>query len=54
MNGQLFLPFVTDAAFKDAGKRVLENILTQFEELSEENLEQLVKTSVEFLGDRSR
>ena len=50
MNGQLFLPFVTDAAFKDAGKRVLENILTQFEELSEDNLEQLVKTSVEFLG----
>ena len=51
-NEQLFLPFITDVAFRDAGKRVLENILTQFEDLSEENLEELVRTNVKFLGDK--
>lgn len=52
MNGQRLFPFITDVAFRDAGKRVLENILTQFEDLSEENLEKLVRTNVEFLGDQ--
>ena len=48
MNGQLFL---TDVAFRDAGKQVLENILTQFEDLAEGDLDQLVRTSVDFLGN---
>ena len=39
MNNQLFFPFIADAAFKDASKRVLENILTQFDDLSEGDLE---------------
>ncbi len=51
MNGQGLFPFITDVAFRDAEKRVLENILTQFEELSESDLEKLVHTNVEFLGD---
>ena len=51
MNDQLFFPFIADAAFKDASKRVLENILTQFDDLSEEDLEKLVSTNIEFLGN---
>ncbi len=51
MNNQLFLPFIVDAAFKDASKRVLENILTQFDDLSEGDLEKKVRTNVEFLGN---
>ena len=37
--------------FKDASKRVLENILTQFDDLSEGDLEKLVSTNIEFLGN---
>ena len=51
MNDQLFFPFIADAAFKDASKRVLENILTQFDDLSEGDLEKLVSTNIEFLGN---
>ena len=51
MNDQLFFPFIVDAAFKDASKRVLENILTQFDDLSEGDLEKLVSTNIEFLGN---
>ncbi len=51
MNEQLSHPFINDAAFRDAEKRVLGNILTQFEELSNDELEELVKTNVEFLGN---
>lgn len=51
MNGQLFFQFFRDAAFRDAGKRVLENILTQFEDLSEGDFDKLVNTSVDFLGN---
>lgn len=51
MNGQLFFQFFRDAAFGDAGKRVLENILTQFEDLSEGDFDKLVNTSVDFLGN---
>lgn len=53
MNGQLFFQFFRDAAFRDAGKRVLENILTQFEDLSEGDFDKLVNTSVDFLGNDS-
>jgi vacuolar-type H+-ATPase subunit I/STV1 len=57
MNDQLFFPFIVDAAFKDASKRVLENILTQFDDLSEGELEwdlvevkkELVKLQVPFM-----
>lgn len=51
MNNQLFFSFIADAAFKDASKRVLENILTQFDDLSEGDLEKLVSTNIEFLGN---
>lgn len=51
MSEQLFFNFITDAAFRDAGKRVLENILTQFEDLSKGDLGELVNTNVKFLGD---
>ena len=51
MNEQLSQPFINDAAFRDAEKRVLGNILTQFEELSDDELDELVKTNVEFLGN---
>ena len=51
MNDQLFFPFIVDAAFTDASKRVLENILTQFDDLSEGDLEKLVSTNIEFLGN---
>ena len=51
MSGQHLFPFITDVAFIEAEKRVLENIVTQFEDLSEENLEKLVRTNVDFLGD---
>ena len=51
MNDQLFFSFIADAAFKDASKRVLENILTQFDDLSEGDLEKLVSTNIEFLGN---
>lgn len=51
MNEQLSHPFINDAAFRDAEKRVLGNILTQFEELSDDGLEELVKTNVDFLGN---
>ena len=52
MNEQLSHPFISDAAFRDAEKRVLENILIQFDDLSEGDLEKLVSTSVEFLADQ--
>jgi hypothetical protein len=51
MNEQLSHPFINDAAFRDAEKRVLGNILTQFEEWSDDELEELVKTNVDFLGN---
>lgn len=51
MNGQLYFQFYKDAAFRDAAGRVLENILTQFEELSEGDLEKRLNTNVEFLVD---
>ncbi len=49
MNGQLHFQFYKDAAFRDAAGRVLENVLTQFEELSESDLEKRLNTNVEFL-----
>ncbi len=49
MNNQLHFQFYKDAAFRDAAGRVLENILTQFEELSEGDLEKRLDTNVEFL-----
>jgi hypothetical protein len=49
MAQQLFLPFIKDIAFRDAAGRVLENVLTQFEDLSEDKLENLLNTNVEFL-----
>ena len=49
MNGQLYFQFYKDAAFRDAAGRVLENVLTQFEELSEGDLEKRLNTNVEFL-----
>ena len=51
MNEQLSHPFISDAAFRDAEKRVLGSILTQFEELSDDDLEELVKTNVDFFGN---
>ncbi len=38
-----------NAAFRDAAGRVLENVLTQFEELSKDDLEKLLNTNVKFL-----
>ena len=49
MNDQLHFQFYKDAAFRNAAERVLENILTQFEELSEGELEKRLDTNVEFL-----
>ncbi len=50
MNEQLFFEFYKkDAAFRDAAGRVLENILTQFEELSKDDLEKRLNTNVDFL-----
>ncbi len=51
MDEQISDPFINDVAFRDAEKRVLGNILTQFEELSNDRLDELVKTNVEFLGN---
>ena len=51
MNEQLSQPFINDAAFRDAEKRVLGNILTQYEEWSNDELEELVKINVDFLGN---
>lgn len=49
MNSQLQFQFYRDAAFRNAAGRVLENILTQFEELSDSDLEKRLNTNVEFL-----
>ena len=51
MNEQRFSPFLEDAAFGNAGKRVLDNILVQFEDLSEDKLKKLMNTSIKFLGN---
>ena len=51
MNEQRFSPFLEDAAFGNAGKRVLDNILVQFEDLSEDKLKKLMNTSIQFLGN---
>ena len=48
MNGQQFL---TDTAFRDAGNRVIRNLLAEFEELSGNELGAKIDTSVEFLGN---
>ena len=50
MNGQQFL---TDTAFRDAGNRVIRNLLAEFEALSENELGAKIDTSVEFLGNDS-
>ncbi|MDE0009747.1 MAG: DNA double-strand break repair nuclease NurA [Candidatus Poribacteria bacterium] len=50
MNGQQFL---TDTAFRDAGNRVIRNLLAEFEELSGNELGAKIDTSVEFLGNDS-
>jgi hypothetical protein len=49
MNGQFYFKFYINAAFRDAAGRVLENVLTQFEELSKDDLEKLLNTNVKFL-----
>lgn len=48
MNGQQFL---TDTAFRDAGNRVIRNLLAEFEALSGNELGAKIDTSVEFLGN---
>ena len=48
MNGKQFL---TDTAFRDAGNRVIRNLLAEFEALSENELGAKIDTSVEFLGN---
>lgn len=48
MNGQQFL---IDTAFRDAGNRVIRNLLAEFEVLSENELGAKIDTSVEFLGN---
>ena len=48
MNGQQFL---TDAAFRNAGNRVIRNLLAEFEALSGNELGKKIDTSVEFLGN---
>ena len=48
MNGQLYFEFYK-CGFRDAAGRVLENVLTQFEELSKDDLEKLLNTNVKFL-----
>lgn len=50
MNGQQFL---TDTAFRDAGNRVIRNLLAEFEALSENEIGAKIDTSVEFLGNDS-
>ena len=53
MNEQVSQPsFINDdAAFKDAEKRVLGNILTDFQNLSKDELEKKVNANIEFLGN---
>ena len=48
MNGRQFL---TDTAFRDAGNRVIRNLLAEFEALSGNELGAKIDTSVEFLGN---
>ena len=48
MNGQQFL---TDTAFRDAGNRVIRNLLAEFEALSGNELGAKIDTNVEFLGN---
>ena len=47
MNGQQFL---TDTAFRDAGNRVIRNLLAEFEALSGNELGKKIDANVEFLG----
>ena len=51
MNEQHYLQFLTDTAFRDAGNRVIRNLLAEFEELSGNELGEKIDTSVEFLGN---
>ena len=51
MNEQHYLQFLTDTAFRDAGNRMIRNLLAEFEELSGSELGKKIDTSIEFLGN---
>ena len=51
MNENLILECLKDVVLEDATKRVLGNILTQFEDLSGEDHNKLVDINMDFLGN---